>query len=80
MFTDIKTIEILSLYINRVFYVDYNEVKVVGLYGGISGPPFFLCKMVWADKVYCAEPLEVICMFDDELKPIQTPKIEKGSE
>lgn len=80
MFTDIKTLEILSLYIDRIFYMDNNEVKVVGLYGGIGGPPFFLCKWMWADYVYCADPLEVISMFDDNLNPIQRYKMEKGSD
>lgn len=80
MFTDIKTLEILNLYVGRTFYRDYNEIDIVGLYGGIGGPPFFLCKWKWSDHVYCSDPLEVISMFDDNLKPYQRFQIEKGSD
>ena len=56
---------LLESYVGKVFYMDYSEVHVVLLLGGEVGPPFFLCKWVWSDQVYCAEPEEVLVHFDD---------------
>ena len=61
----------LEKYVGKVFYMDYNEVEIVYLLGGECGPPFFLCKWRWSDMVYCAEPLDVLPHFDDNLEPIK---------
>ncbi len=62
---------ILESYVGKIFYMDYNEVQIVCLLGGEAGPPFFLCKWLWSDHVYCAEPMDVLPHFDDSLQPIK---------
>lgn len=62
---------VLESYVGRVFYMDYSEVQIVCLLGGEAGPPFFLCKWLWSDQVYCADPIEVVPHFDDNLNPIK---------
>ena len=61
----------LSSYVGKVFYMDYSEVKIVCLFGGEAGPPFFLCKWLWSDPVYCADPIDILPHFDDNLNPIK---------
>ena len=60
----------LEQYVGKVFYLDFCEVVIVSVLGGIAGPPFFLCKYSWSDSVYCASPLEVLPHFDDNKEPI----------
>lgn len=66
-----KSYATLEAYVGKIFYMDYNEVQIICLLGGESGPPFFLCKWVWSDHVYCAEPMDVLPHFDDLLQPIK---------
>lgn len=61
----------LCTYVGRTYWIDYNEVYVVGLYGGIAGPPFFLCKWDWSNEVFCADPLDVLSFFDDNKNPVK---------
>ena len=62
---------VLESYVGRVFYMDYSEVQIVCLLGGEAGPPFFLCKWVWSNHVYCANVLDVLPHFDDLKRPIK---------
>lgn len=61
----------LEHYVGKVFYIDFNSVKVEMVLGGESGPPYFLCRWEWSNCVFCAEPYEVMCHFDDSLNPIK---------
>lgn len=61
----------LERYVGKVFQMQYSEVEAVCLLGGDCGLPFFLCKWKWSDKVFCAEPVEVIAHFDDNYNPIK---------
>lgn len=61
----------LERYVGKTFQMGFCEVQVLFLLGGESGPPYFLCKWVWSDHVYCAEPYDVIPFFDDNLNPIR---------
>lgn len=60
----------LYQYVGKIYWQDYNEVLIVDLFGGIAGPPFYLCKWAWSDNVFCADPLEVLSNFDDDRNPI----------
>lgn len=65
----------LEKYVGKTFCMDYNEVDILFLLGGVSGEPFFLCKWKWSDHVYCAPPLDVIVHFEDyePIKDFQLP-------
>lgn len=60
----------LEKYVGKTFQLDFLEVQVLYLLGGEAGPPFFLCKWVWSDYVYCADIYDVITHFDDNFNPI----------
>lgn len=66
---DNNSFNVLQRYVGKVFYHDYNQIEILSLFGCEAGPPFFLCRMSWSDFVYCADPLEVVTMFDDDLQP-----------
>lgn len=65
-----KSVE-LERYVGKTYQMMYSEVQVIYLLGGEVGPPFFLCKWLWSDQVFCAEPMEVITHFDDNYNPIK---------
>lgn len=55
----------LQKYVGKVFVSGFNEISVELLLGGEGGPPFFMCKWIWSDQVYCCDPMEVLMHFDD---------------
>lgn len=60
----------LEKYVDKVFNLNYSEVRVIYLLGGLTGTPFYMCKWEHSDDVYCASVLEVIARFDDNYKPL----------
>ena len=66
-----SSLSVLEQYVGKIYYMDFLEIKVEMVLGGVSGPPFFLCKWIYSDQVFCSEPYEVLCNFDDNLRPIK---------
>ena len=60
---------VLQLYVGKIFYHEYHEIEVIDLLGGLADEPFFLCRMVWNNYVYCATPMDIVTMFDENLEP-----------
>ena len=65
----------LRRYVGKVYWQDYNEVIIVDVFGGIAGPPFYMCKWLWCDYVFCSDPLDVLSNFDDDGNPIVPDRV-----
>lgn len=60
----------LAHYVQRIFFIDYREVRVEFLLDTPMGG-HYLCRWRDTDEVWLASALEVLVHFDDNDQPIR---------